>query len=308
MREPRQTVLIALSMVYPSSKALRMRSGRLLYNFLKMLFGRGSRKGPYQRRKGPYQTKDGAWYFKDLRVAKKGPEDFVPLLGPFAKSPVAGYYRGRAVPDSDGPSFAALSDHYAKDKRDVFYCDTYRSGREYYMILHDRTFVIESADPATFQYLTGGYARDASRVYFKGLTFRVKDVASFTVLEYGFAKDQFTGYYDREPIAGSDGPTFTGIDSHYSKDKDRVFYSGLVYRDSGIADVKTIALAGAQPAGFVALGSGYAKDGDIVFYDGQPVHGANAATFRVQFGLPGGADARDDRTTYAKGWEVKVPK
>ena len=180
--------------------------------------------------------------------------------------------------------------------------------REYYASLHDRTFVIESADAATFQYLTGDYARDASRVYFKGLAFRVKDAASFTVLEYGFAKDRFTGYYDREPIAGSDGPTFTGIDSHYSKDKDRVFYSGLDYRDSGYADVKSIALAGVQPAGFVVLGSGYAKGGDIVFYDGQPVHGANAATFSVQVGLPGVDDARDDRATYYRGKEVKVPK
>jgi hypothetical protein len=113
MREPQQRSLSPLSMVYPSSNAQRMRSVRLLSGFLLMLFGCGSRHGPYQR-------KDGAWYFNDLRVAEKGPEDFVPLLGPFAKSSVAGYYRGRAVPDSDGPSFAALSEHYAKDKGQSF--------------------------------------------------------------------------------------------------------------------------------------------------------------------------------------------
>jgi len=58
----------------------------------------------------------------------------------------------------------------------------------------------------------------------------------------------------------------------------------------------------------VALGSGYAKDGDIVFYDGQPVHGANAATFIVQIGLPGVDDAHDNRAKYYRGKEVKVPK
>src|SRR5262249_45995212 len=80
----------------------RMRSLRVFFSFLLMLFGCGSRPGPYQK-------KDGVWYFNDLRVAEKGPPDFAPLSGPFAKSSIAGYYRGSAIPDSDGPSFAALS-------------------------------------------------------------------------------------------------------------------------------------------------------------------------------------------------------
>jgi hypothetical protein len=278
-----------------------MKTVRLFFGFLLMLFGCGSRPGPYQK-------KAGVWYFGDLRVAEKGPQGFVPLSGPFAKSSTAGYYRGRAIPDSDAPSFAALSEHYAKDKRHVFYCDTFRKGQEYYAILHDRTVILEGADAATFQNLTGGYGRDAARVYFEGVAFSVQDAASFTVLEYSFAKDRFTGYYLQEPIAGSDGPTFTGIDNHYAKDKDHVFYSWLNTGGSGSAAVKTVALDGAQPAGFVALDSGYAKSGDIVFYQGHPVHGASAATFTVQTGLPGGADARDDQALYALGRKLKAPK
>lgn len=278
-----------------------MRSVRLLSGFLLMLFGCGSRPGPYQKR-------GGDWYFGNLRVAEKGAPGFVPLSGPFAKSSIAGYYRGRAIPDSDGPSFAALSEHYAKDKRHVFYCDTFRKSQEYYAILHDRTATVEDADSATFQDLTGGYARDAARVYFNGIAFPVKDAASFTVLEYSFAKDRFTGYYLQEPISGSDGPTFTGIDAHYSKDKDHVFYSKLDTGGPGIAAVKTVALDGVEQAGFVVLESGYAKSGNIVFYQGHPVQGASAATFTVQPGLPGGADARDDKANYAAGRKLKSSK
>jgi hypothetical protein len=278
-----------------------MRSVRLFFGFLLMLFGCGSRPGPYQK-------KDGVWYFGDLCVAEKGPPGFVPLSGPFANSSMAGYYRGRAIPDSDGPSFAALSEHYAKDKRHVFYCDTFRNSQEYYAILHDRTVIMEGADTVTFQNLMGGYARDAARVYFEGVAFPVKDVASFTVLEYSFAKDRFTGYYLQEPIIGSDGPTFTGIDNHYARDKDHVFYSRLDTGGAGIAAVKTVALDGAQPASFVTLDSGYAKSGDIVFYQGHLVHGASAASFTVQTGPPAGADARDDKAIYAAGRKLKALK
>lgn len=275
-----------------------MRTIKLLFGFLLMLFGCGSRQGPYQK-------KGGVWYFNDIRV-EEAPA-FVPLAGPFAKSSTAGYYRGRAIAGSDGPAFAALSEHYAKDNRHVFYSDTYRKSQEYYSLLHDRTFMVDGGDAATFQYLTGGYGRDASHVYFEGVAFAVKDAASFTVLEYSFAKDRFTGYYLQEAIAGSDGPTFTGIDSHYAKDKDRVFYSGLEM-GSGPAAVKTVTLAGAQPAGFVALDSGYAKSGGIVFYQGHPVQGADAATFAVQAGLPDGGDARDEKATYAVGRKLKGQK
>jgi hypothetical protein len=278
-----------------------MRSFRVLFSFLLMLFGCGPRQGPYQK-------KDGVWYFKDNRVAGN-PPGFEPLSDTFAKSPIAGYYRDSAIPDSDGPSFAALSDHCAKDKRHVFYCDTFRKGQEYYLISHNRTVIMEDADPSTFQILPGRYARDATHVYFEAATIPVRDVASFTVLDNSFAKDRFTGYYMQLPIAGSDGPTFVGLDGHYSKDKDHVFYSDLdTSNDLGYGAVRTVVLDGAQPADFVLLGSGYAKSRGIVFYDGRPVRGADASTFTVQSGLPGGGDARDDKAIYAAGKKLIAPK
>ena len=261
----------------------------MLSSLLLMLFGCGSRPGPYQK-------KDGIWYFKGNRVANGDPPDFAPLSRTFAKSSIAGYYRDSAIPDSDGPSFAVLSEHYAKDKRHVFYCDTFRKGQEYYMLSHNRTDIMEGADAATFQVLTDDhYARDATRVYLDGVAFPVKDVASFTLLDYGYAKDRFTGYYRRESIAGSDGPTFIRVDSDYAKDKDRVFYG-------------TFVLKGAQPTDFVALDSGYAKSRGIVFYRGDPVQGVNASTFTVQRGLPGGGDAQDDKAIYAAGKKVRASK
>jgi hypothetical protein len=58
----------------------------------------------------------------------------------------------------------------------------------------------------------------------------------------------------------------------------------------------------------VALESGHARSGDVVYYQGHPVSGANAATFTAQSGLPDGADARDDKATYALGRKLKPPK
>ncbi|HSV51536.1 MAG TPA: DKNYY domain-containing protein [Burkholderiaceae bacterium] len=228
---------------------------------------------------------------------------------PFAQKDGVWHYRTATIAQSDAASFRILSDHYAKDRTYVYYGDSYRDGREYYMISHDRVRVVKEADPATFQYLDQDYARDARAVFYEGERFAVKDVASFQVLNYGFAKDTQTGYYLRTPIAGSDGASFTELgDGHHARDKARAYYcdyaSSRVEKGPG---VRTTVLRGADPATLVALELGYAKTPTTVYYRGQPVAGADAPSFETPGGLAEGVDAKDKNAVYQQGRKRAAP-
>ena len=166
---------------------------------------------------------------------------------PFHRVDGVWHYQKTAIKEADGDTFTALSDHYAKDRARVYYADTYRDGREYYAIAHDRITVIENADASTFRYLDRDYARDATHVYFEGVRHPVKDAATFALQDYGFARDREIGYCHMMPIPGSDGGSFAGIDAHYARDASRIYYCGVEI-DDGVRRpyVKAIALPGAQ--------------------------------------------------------------
>lgn len=224
---------------------------------------------------------------------------------PFQKIDGVWHYNQQPIPEAHAATFEALSDHYAKDRLRVYYGDTYRDGKEYFSIRHDRVRIVERADPATFRYIDRDYAKDAANVFFEGVRFPVSDIGSFELLEYGFARDRTAGYYHQVVVPGSDGSTFAGIDSHYSKDKARVFHSDIV-TDGGThrPEVKSISLAGARAASFVALEGGYAKDDARVYYRGELIPGADATTFAMLTSATGDADARDARGTFKLGRRI----
>ena len=76
-------------------------------------------------------------------------DSFKLLKGPFASSPEGGYYRGSLVESSDGASFEALDEHYARDKARVYHCDVYRKGQDYYTVKYKRIDVAKAADAAS---------------------------------------------------------------------------------------------------------------------------------------------------------------
>ena len=191
---------------------------------------------------------------------------------PFQKLDGVWKYRETPIVDAHGPSFVALSDHYAKDKNRVYYADTYRKGQEYYAIKHDRIIAIEHADAATFALLPKGYARDSHGIYRDGRAIEVRDPASFEVLTLGnFARDQHIAYFDAIAIEGSDGASFVALNDTYAKDKSSVYYCQTLstgVRESGKASVK---LADADPASFEVLDSDYARDARHAFYRAQQI-------------------------------------
>jgi hypothetical protein len=289
----------------------------LLAGLLSLLFGCDS--------KAPYEKRNGVWHFDGHEMHIAQPEQFKPLLGPFAKGAEGGYYRGSAIADSNGASFEAMDEHYARDKLRVYYCDTYRKSQEYYSMKHDRIVVLEGVEAASFRLLKNSYARDTNKLFFDGVYMPVKDLNSFEILEYSYARDHVTGYFLQQPVPGSDGSTFIGIDSHYAKDKASVFYS---FYDSNARLPRTVRLVGASPESFIAkdggyatdarqayhdgkvltkdaanfqvLQFGYAKSSNAVYYQGQAIAGADAATFAMQSPNEQ-ADARDAQASYLQG-------
>src|SRR5262245_14740565 len=106
----------------------------------------------------PYHVKDGSWYWKDDWMDLPASTSLKPLNGYFAVAAGRGYFRADPIADSDGATFLALDDAFARDARHVWYCDTHRPSEEYFLVKRTRATELDGADPATFRLLTQDYS------------------------------------------------------------------------------------------------------------------------------------------------------
>ena len=292
---------------------------------LSFLFGCGTKEAPYHKR-------DGTWYFEKTPLEIGANESVTPLAKSFARIGERIFFRSTAIDSVDAASFAALDEHYAKDKARVYYCDTYRRGQDYYLIKYDRVAVLPNASSRAFQVLTLDYARDDARVFHEGREIAGADAPTFEVLAIPYARDRRRGYYHQEPIAGSNGASFVVLDDHFSRDDVNVYYSVFGSTPDGTGTrVTTKRIDKAQPSSFVALqygyasddariyyndkaiadasspltvfdGSGYAKTATQVFYRGERVRNADPATFALrEISSDSGGDAFDAHASYREG-------
>ncbi|RZL33027.1 MAG: hypothetical protein EOP35_18835 [Rubrivivax sp.] len=272
-----------------------------------------------------YRRSAGQWRHGDVAFTPEDPATFKPLDGRFARDARRGYFLGAMVADSDGASFAVISEHEARDRYAVYYCDTYRKGQEYWLIQHLSVARIDGADPASYTAIGRGHARDARRVYFQGRAFAARDPASFEPLDGNFGRDAQRGYYARQEIAGSDGPTFEVIadnDTAYARDRRQGYYAfadidGEGEGETGDGDKRG---AGRTPntrvpdivrvlrtrdvAAIRVLGRGYAADADKVWYRGRVLQGADPATFASDASYQAGLDATDRSGPWQQGRRV----
>lgn len=245
----------------------------LVMGLLSWLFGCGT--------DNPYTQKNGEWYFKKDKLSLEKGETLTPLTRKFAKSNRTAYFESSMLGDVDVATFEALSDHYAKDKNSVWYCDTYRDGKEYWTIKRYRTPRISGADAPSFRMLDDYYARDKHRVYSDGNAFEVRHIDTYERLGDAHARDKISGYFMRAEIKGSDGATFSAVNGHYSKDAKRVFWSKYDSNLGQHAPVeRTVVLAGADPATFVAHEHDYAQDAAQAYYN-ETIITKSVATFRM---------------------------
>ncbi|GGB82902.1 hypothetical protein GCM10011325_08070 [Dyadobacter sediminis] len=248
-----------------------------------------------------YKKENGQWYYKDL-LLETGPNGSLKEINAFfAVDSRHAFYRNAVIAGSDAESFTALSEHYARDKAHVYYCDTYRKGQEYYAVRHNRISVISDADALTFAYLESNYAKDSRKVFYEGKSFPVRDAGSFRLLEYGFARDAFRGYYLQTEIAESDGKSFQNLDHEYAKDARNIYFSKVQTHDVAKPLPVTIPVKLAETASFSVLEKGYARDNKSVFFEGNPIKGANPASFRMLVTETENADAKDQAAFYKNG-------
>lgn len=262
-----------------------------------------------------YRKSSGGWMHGDFRLTPRDAATFKPLDDVFARDALRGYCRGSEVADSEGGSFAVVSEREARDKNNVYFCDTYRKGQEYWLVKHVRVDRIEGADPATYTSIGSGYARDKYRAYADGVAFMVRDPASFEPLGGGFARDAQRGYYARAEIPGSHGPSFETIDT-----RDTAYVRDRANGYHGHRDIDSLhephlpppdvlrKLDGAEPAAIRVLGLGYAADTRHVWHRGRPLAGADASTFAVDESHQGDTDATDKSGAWQHGKRVVASK
>lgn len=233
------------------------------------------------RANSPYHVKDGAWYWKDDRLDVPASSSLRPLNGSFAIASGRGYFRSDPIADSDGATFHALDEVYAKDAGHVWHCDTYRNSQEYWLVKRTRATVIAGADSATFRVLTQRYSRDNSRIYFEGVAFPVRDPGTFEVLYSSYARDRASGYYMREVVPHSDGATFEGLSDHFAKDRGHVWYSHINLDAPGPGVVENLPLQDADPGTFTVVEGDFGKDATRVYRRAAVLKDAHPATFVV---------------------------
>ncbi|GAB2490959.1 hypothetical protein GCM10027082_47550 [Comamonas humi] len=209
---------------------------------------------------------------------------------------------------SDEATFEALSEHEARDRNTVFYCDTYRKSQEYWAYQHLRIAAIPGADAASYQALAHGYARDRHRAYDQGEPFAVRDAASFEPLSPRFARDARRGYFERAEIPGSDGASFALMhadDPGYVRDRAHAWHGHIEVNQPNKGPHPVLRpLRGSDLSTLRALGRGYAADARQVWYQGLPLALADAASFAVQDNVTGDVDAHDRaKNGQARAWQ-----
>ncbi len=185
--------------------------------------------------------------------------------------------------DGEGPC-VSLSSAYAKDKSFVYY----------------KGMIIEGANPSTFRFLTGEYARDNVAIYSrtKRLTtkvdaFRLMPKRSpyatdgekyfyndniFDEPGFQFFRDDYPGYartatkvyLNGQPIQGADADTFEPYNpsQRITRDKNFVYFDGKP-------------IPNADPNTFVVVGTYTFKDKRAVYLEGKEVAGADPGSVRL---------------------------
>jgi hypothetical protein len=175
----------------------------------------------------------------------------------------------------DAASFVPLSVEYSRDRDRVYYK----------WISPGRFLVIElpKADVASFEVLSGVFAKDANTVWYMDQPMARSDPASFVIVDHQMGKDRNHVYFSGQRVRHLHAPTFRHLASGYFADQNAVYW--------GVDAVR-----GADPATFEVLGNSFiGKDAESVFRSGQLLNGLDAATVKLILHDPYGYQIFSDR-------------
>jgi hypothetical protein len=223
------------------------------------------------------------------------------------------FYREVAMPGADPKTFQDLGNGYAKDAEQVYYA----------------TSTVIGADSKTFAIITptdgvsGNFAKDNKQVYLNGKAISGSNPASYQLLTCGYAKDDKHVYYMSVMIKQAVAASFsvnnsTYCDCFYSfgQDGQHVFLNGKV-------------VVGAEPTSFKILkpfysfdcsmadntnypyAYPYATDKNNVYFGGKIISGADPASFiffgkTASFGGLSGIGCAYDKNGFYLGGKLTV--
>lgn len=248
---------------------------------------------------------DGKWSYDRNPFDSADPETLTPIDGLFAKDAVQAYYRGGPIPGSDPSTFEVLSKHEARDRRAVYWCDTYRKGQDYYTVRYNRIETIADADPVAYKVLKYDYASDGARVFKEGQQLRgVHDPASFEVFTPRLSRDAKRAYFEDIEIPDSDGATFEIPDVHddaWVRDHKHAWHVRNGQPEAGQPVKREVALlVGANAAALRPLGQEYATDGVHLWWRAVMLVDVDRASF-APVESDSTMDARDVRGAFVRG-------
>jgi len=248
---------------------------------------------------------DGKWSYDRNPFEAADPASLKAIDGQFAKDAVQAYYRGVPIPGSDPTTFEVLSEHEARDRRAVYWGETYRKGQEYFTVKYARIEPIVDADPKTYRMLKYDYASDGKHAFKEGQRLRtVRDPASFEVFTPRLSRDNTRAYYEDIEIPESDGSTFVIIDVHddaWVRDRTHAWHVRYGEPGSGPpAEREVRVLVGANLQTLRPLGQEYATDGARVWWRAVVVADVDVASFAPVEG-DDAVDARDSRGSFVRG-------
>lgn len=145
----------------------------------------------------------------------------------FAHDAKVGYYNGWEIPGSIGAAFVVISDHYARDSAQVFYCDIEVPPNTHQPQL--RAAALPKADLASFVALEYEYARDAHQAYYQERVI-ARNPDTFEVLDDGYARTGSMVFYRGDVLKGANAATFvvtnTGDKGIIGSDGTRSYWMG----------------------------------------------------------------------------------
>lgn len=216
----------------------------------------------------------------------------------FPKNDLA-YFRKSKIP----PSAKNLGSNYYLYRDNIYhYSPPIQEGAYFGLIYAQYSPEQILADPATFQVLKNGYARDKEYVYYGDSKFANDPDDSFMLLKPPYSKTNKAVFLNNDVISGALPDSFEILSLGYAKDEQSIFY-----RDRKVNGADTVT--------FKVLGRGlssddrdygsspyyYAKDKDHIFCVGGVLEDADLKTFvlKGKNGMP------QDKFHHYDGCEMK---
>lgn len=160
-------------------------------------------------------------------------------------------------------------------------------------------FVIQGADPFSFQIIDSVYAKDKTHVYYSGVQIPDVDPATFELLDSTYARDARHVYLNGQ-IFNDDPENFENISGNIFRDSHYIYWNGApisedpqnlvvlgdfgfytYFNDSQTVFVNGNPITGADPNTFQVINEGYSHDSKNVFYFDELISNAEVTTFET---------------------------